>query len=129
MTDLEKRNAAKIRAGVYMLNYITLTTRKESVLVGTKSEVKARLRAHGGLLSDVIVQRCEGGSWKIVLHNSVYRPVNTLLSEKELWAINAKNMNFDHLEDFFGGTLPLPVDTDKEGTASEVAEKESTVVK
>jgi len=108
MTQKEKRNAAKIKIGIYMCVYYTLVTNKESTMVGTKSEIKARLKNHGGLKNSVIVQQWDGKSWTNVLSNCSVNPVNTLFTEKDLWDINTKNMNFDHLEDFFGGTLPLP---------------------
>ena len=113
MTKAEKARAAKIAVGCYMASYTTLKTGKQAVMVGTKSEVKQRLRSHGGLKNRVRVQLFTADGWKLVLDNDKEKPVNSLFSEQELWDVNRKNMSFDHLEDLFGGTLPLPGDSEK----------------
>ena len=97
----KEKSAAKIRVGIYMCSYETLITHKQSTLIGTKSEVKARLKTHGGLKNKVLVLQWDGKVWVRVLFNSDSSPVNTLFTEDELWDINTKNINFDHLEDFF----------------------------
>jgi len=90
MTERERKQAAKIRKGIYMLHYIQLRSGKKKTLVGTKYEVKRRLKAHGGLLNQVHVSRFNGKSWVRVLMNGDYEPVNTLFTKEELWNINTK---------------------------------------
>lgn len=104
-----RANTAKIVIGCYMVRYYTLNTNKKSFLVGTKTEVKSRLKTHGGLVNDVFITKWDGRSWNVVLDNNAAIPINTLFTANELVCINIRNDHYDHLEDLFGGDVcPLP---------------------